>query len=179
MRPPEIDKSYMPEGPVVPAAVLVPVILREHPTVMLTMRTKHLRDHAGQISFPGGRSERADVSAEDTALREAEEEVGLGRHHVEVIGRLPDFLTITGFLVTPVVGLVTPPFQLIPDSFEVAEVFETPLDFLLDQSNHVRHEVEHRGKLHHYWSMPWRNYNIWGATAGMLRQLSEVFVLEC
>lgn len=175
--PPEIDKSYMPEGPVVPAAVLVPVVLRdEQPTVLLTLRTSHLRDHAGQISFPGGRSEREDASPEETALREAEEEVGLHRRHVEIIGRLPVFLTITGFVVTPVVGLVRPPFELQPDEFEVAEVFETPLGFLLDQRNHVRHEVTHLGKLHHYWSMPWQDYKIWGATAGMLRQLSEVFV---
>ncbi len=175
--PPEIDKSYMPEGPLVPAAVLVPVVLRdEGPTVLLTLRTSHLRDHAGQISFPGGRSEREDASPEETALREAEEEVGLHRRHVEIIGRLPQFLTITGFVVTPVIGLITPPFDLQPDDFEVAEVFETPLGFLMDQQNHVRHEVVHQGKAHHYWSMPWQTYNIWGATAGMLRQLSEVFV---
>ena len=175
--PPEIDKSYMPEGPLVPAAVLVPVVLRdEGPTVLLTLRTSHLRDHAGQISFPGGRSEREDASPEETALREAEEEVGLHRRHVEIIGRLPQFLTITGFVVTPVIGLITPPFDLQPDDFEVAEVFETPLVFLMDQQNHVRHEVVHQGKAHHYWSMPWQTYNIWGATAGMLRQLSEVFV---
>lgn len=175
--PAEIDKSYMPEGPLVPAAVLVPVVLRDQePTVLLTLRTSHLRDHAGQISFPGGRTERDDDSAEETALREAEEEVGLHRRHVQIIGRLPPFLTITGFVVTPVIGLIKPPFELKRDDFEVAEVFETPLAFLMDQENHVRHEVMHQGKLHHYWSMPWQGYNIWGATAGMLRQLSEVFV---
>jgi 8-oxo-dGTP pyrophosphatase MutT (NUDIX family) len=104
--------------------VLVPVVLRdEGPTVLLTLRTSHLRDHAGQISFPGGRTERDDGSAEETALREAEEEVGLHRRHVQIIGRLPQFLTITGFVVTPVIGLINPPFDLQPDDFEVAEVF--------------------------------------------------------
>ncbi len=175
-KPSEMDLSYLPEGPLVPAAVLVPVVMRpEGPTVLLTQRTAHLRDHAGQVSFPGGRWEREDDSPEETALREAEEEVGLHRRHVEIIGRMPQFFTITGFAVTPVVAVVTPPFDLKIDDFEVAEVFEPPLGFLLDPVNHVKHEVEHRGRAHHYWSMPWQGYHIWGATAGMLRQLSEIF----
>lgn len=176
---PDIDLSYLPEGPLVPAAVLIPVVRREHgATVLLTERTAHLRDHAGQVSFPGGRSEREDGSAEETALREAEEEVGLHRRHVEIIGRMPEFFTITGFVVTPVVALVNPPFDLNPDEFEVASVFEPPLDFLMNSANHVRHEVMHQGKSHHYWSMPWQGHHIWGATAGMLRQLSEVFSVD-
>lgn len=176
VQPPAIDLSYLPEGPLVPAAVLVPLVRREPgPTVLLTQRTAHLRDHAGQVSFPGGRTERSDASPEETALREAEEEVGLHRRHVDILGRLPTFFTITGFVVTPVVAVITPPFDLRLDTFEVAEVFEPPLEFLLDPANHVRHEVTHAGRLHHYWSMPWQRYNIWGATAGMLRQLSEVF----
>lgn len=178
-KPSEMDLSYLPEGPLVPAAVLVPVVLRpEGPTVLLTQRTAHLRDHAGQVSFPGGRSEPEDASPEETALREAEEEVGLHRRHVEIIGRMPQFFTITGFAVTPVVAVVMPPFDLKIDDFEVAEVFEPPLGFLLDPGNHVKHEVEHRGRAHHYWSMPWHGYHIWGATAGMLRQLSEIFSAE-
>jgi 8-oxo-dGTP pyrophosphatase MutT (NUDIX family) len=178
VQPPPIDKSYMPEGPVVPAAVLVPVILREAgPTLLLTVRTAHLRDHAGQISFPGGRSERSDVSAIDTALRESEEEVGLRRESVEILGCLPHFLTITGFIVTPVIGLIPPldiERDLTLDAFEVAQVFEVPLAFVLDQANHVRHDIEYGGKPHHYWSMPWQEHHIWGATAGMIRQLSQV-----
>ena len=169
------DYSYLPEGPLMAAAVLVPIVLRQpEPTVLLTQRTAHLRDHAGQVSFPGGRVEPHDTSAEATALRETAEEIGLDARHVEIIGRLPLFLTSTGFAVTPVVALVTPPFELAPDDFEVAEVFEPPLSFLLDAANHTHHEVEFRGRQHQYWSMPWQGYHIWGATAGMLRSLCSV-----
>lgn len=152
-----------------PAAVLIPVVMRETGlTVLLTQRTAHLRDHGGQVSFPGGRCELSDSSFEATALREAEEEVGLMPSQVEIIGRLPVFRTITSFSVVPVVGLVRPPLNLKLDDFEVADVFEPPLEFLLDSRNHVRHEVEVRGITRAYWSMPWDGYHIWGATAGML-----------
>lgn len=162
------------EGPLIPAAVLVGVVLHESaPTVLLTRRTAHLRDHAGQVSFPGGRCESDDADATATALREAQEEVGLHPDYVEVIGRLPEFRTITGFSVTPVVGLIRPGFALSPDSFEVESVFEPPLDFLLDAANHVRHDVEYQGRQHSYWSMPWNDYLIWGATAGMLLSLRQ------
>lgn len=156
-----------------PAAVLFPIVLRDSgETVLLTQRTAHLRDHAGQISFPGGRVEASDLSAIDTALRETEEEVGLARHHVEVLGFLPEYRTGTGFRVTPVVGLVQPPFDLTPDSFEVAEVFEVPLAFLIDPANHQQHEIHHRGALRQYFAMPYGEYFIWGATAGIIRSLS-------
>jgi 8-oxo-dGTP pyrophosphatase MutT (NUDIX family) len=159
------------------AAVLVPIVMRETGlTVLLTRRTEHLRDHAGQISFPGGRREDTDQSAEETALREADEEVGLIPAQVEVIGQLPEYRTGTGFLVTPVVGLVRPPLNLRLDDFEVAEAFETPLDFLLDPANHRRHQLKIRGDWHEYWAMPWQGYYIWGATAGMLVSLYR-FVL--
>lgn len=171
---PDGDYGYVPEGPLIEAAVLVPIVLHETPTVLLTQRTAHLRDHAGQVSFPGGRRERSDASPEATALREAQEEVGLDAAHVELIGRLPLFVTITGFLVTPVVGLVRPPFRLAPDSFEVAEVFEPPLAFLLDPANHRRHDIEYAGRVRHYWSMPWQGFHIWGATAAMLRSMGGV-----
>ena len=157
-----------------PAAVLFPIVVRDagH-TVMLTQRTAHLRDHAGQISFPGGRVEADDLSPTHTALRETEEEVGLSRERVEILGFLPEYRTGTGFRVTPVVGLVHPPFDLQPDPFEVAEVFEVPLAFLLDPANHQRHEMHYRGALRQYFAMPYGDYFIWGATAGMIRSLSE------
>lgn len=167
---PPVNEPRFDEGTdLVAAAVLVPVIVRETgATMLLTQRTAHLRDHAGQVSFPGGRSEASDASAEATALREAEEEVGLVSSQIEILGRLPEYRTGTGFVITPVVGLVTPPLNLRLDDFEVAEVFEPPLEFLLDSANHQRHSVEVRGAMHEYWAMPWQGYYIWGATAGML-----------
>ena len=160
--------------PLTPAAVLIAIVVRESGlTILLTQRTAHLRDHAGQVSFPGGRCEPEDTSPVATALREAQEEVGIDPAQVEVIGQLPDYSTGTGFLVTPVVGLVTPPLNLKLDDFEVAEVFEPPLGFLLDVANHQRHQIEVRGALHEYWAMPWRGYYIWGATAGMLVSLQR------
>lgn len=158
--------------PLTPAAVLFPIVLRERePTVLLTQRTAHLRDHAGQISFPGGRVEQEDASPIHTALRETEEEIGLSREHVDVLGFLPEYRTGTGYCVTPVVGLVSPPFELLPDAFEVAEVFEVPLGFLLDPANHQQHSLHYRGALRNYYAMPYGDYFIWGATAGMIRSL--------
>lgn len=157
-----------------PAAVLFPIVLRDSGnTVLLTQRTAHLRDHAGQISFPGGRVEPDDLSAVHTALRETEEEIGLARQHVEVLGFLPEYRTGTGFRITPVVGLITPPFTLAIDPFEVAEAFEVPLVFLLDPANHKRHSLHYRGALRHFFAMPYGDYFIWGATAGMIRSLTE------
>jgi 8-oxo-dGTP pyrophosphatase MutT (NUDIX family) len=153
------------------AAVLVPVVERhDQLTVLFTRRTAHLHDHAGQISFPGGRSE-ADESALDTALRETEEEIGLARGHVEPLGELTEYVTVTGYRVTPVVALVRPPFELAPDDFEVAEIFEVPLTFLLDPANHQRNSVVYEGLQRHYYAMPYGSYYIWGATAGMLMNL--------
>jgi 8-oxo-dGTP pyrophosphatase MutT (NUDIX family) len=160
--------------PLTPAAVLFPIVLRDNgQTVLLTQRTAHLRDHAGQISFPGGRVEAEDESPIHTALRETEEEIGLAREHVEVLGFLPEYRTGTGFRVTPVVALVTPPFELALDPFEVAEAFEVPLSFLLDPANHKRHSLHYRGALRHFFAMPYGDYFIWGATAGMIRSLTE------
>jgi 8-oxo-dGTP pyrophosphatase MutT (NUDIX family) len=154
-----------------PAAVLVPVVRRDALTVLFTRRTPHLQDHAGQISFPGGRAEPDDASLEVTALREAQEEIGLAAARVELLGRLPEYVTVTGYRVTPVVGLLTPPLDLRPDPFEVAEIFEVPLAFLLDPANHVRNSVIQEGKRRLYYAMPYRHYYIWGATAGMLMNL--------
>jgi 8-oxo-dGTP pyrophosphatase MutT (NUDIX family) len=156
-----------------PAAVLVPVVKREKElTVLFTRRTAHLNDHAGQISFPGGRAEAGDAGAAETAMREAEEEIGLPAGRVEVLGELHQYVTVTGYRVTPVVGLVTPPLDLKPDDFEVAEVFEVPLAFLLDPANHQRNHVLFDGRERHYYAIPFRHYYIWGATAGMLMNLN-------
>lgn len=158
-----------------PAAVLVPIVNRaEGMTVLLTQRTDHLADHAGQISFPGGRSDPEDTGPEATALRETEEEIGLPRTRVEILGLLPEYRTVTGFHVTPVVGLVEPPFPLMPDEFEVAEVFEVPLAFLLDPANHQRHSYEREGRVRRYYAMPYQGRYIWGATAAMLVNLSWI-----
>lgn len=158
----------------VPAAVLVPIVLRERaPTILLTQRTAHLRDHAGQVSFPGGRSEPEDASPAATALREAREEVGLEPAQIEVLGMLDEYRTGTGFAISPVVGLVRPPLDLKLDDFEVADVFEPPLEFLLEASNFVRQQVEIGGVQREYWAVPWRDRYIWGATAGMLVSLRE------
>lgn len=157
-----------------PASVLFPIVLRPHgPSVLLTQRTQSLRDHPGQISFPGGRVEPQDRSALETALREAEEEIGLSARHVEVVGYLPDYRTVTGFCVTPVVALVKPPFDLRPDPREVAEIFEVPLSFLMDERNHQRHALTYRGTLRHYFAMPYGDYFIWGATAAIIVALSR------
>ena len=158
-----------------PAAVLVPLVERGRvPTVLLTRRTDHLHHHPGQISFPGGRVEDADTSPIDTALRETQEEIGLDRRHIELIGTLPDYLTGTGFRVTPVVGLVTPPFELTLDAFEVAEAFEVPLSHFLDPANHEEHSIVHEGRLRSFHAMPYQGYFIWGATAGIIMSLYRV-----
>jgi len=159
----------------VPAAVLVPLIERaDGLTALLTQRTNHLAHHPGQVSFPGGHVDPEDTSPEDTALRETEEEVGLHRRHIDVLGRLDKYRVRTGFSVTPVVGLVKPPFEITPDSYEVAEVFEVPLTFLMDPANHERHSRDYQGETRHFYAMPYNGYYIWGATAGMLVNLYNV-----
>jgi 8-oxo-dGTP pyrophosphatase MutT (NUDIX family) len=170
------DGGVFDDHPRINAAVLVPLVQREQGlTVLLTQRTSHLRDHAGQISFPGGRAEASDVDAIDTALRETEEEVGLARRHVEVLGALPVYRTVTHYDVTPIVALVQPPFELVIDAHEVAEAFEVPLAFLMTPAHHQRHVFEFAGGQRAFLSMPWPrqdgqgDYFIWGATAAMLR----------
>ena len=167
------------------ASVLVPLVLRDTMTVLLTQRTDHLTDHPGQISFPGGRAEAFDADATATALREAKEEIGLGAAHIDVIGSLPTYTTGTGFIVTPVVAFVQPGFTVQADPFEVAEVFEVPLSFLMSPANHHRHAVDVNGVRREFLSMPWqgqdergqaRRYFIWGATAAMLRNLYRFLV---
>jgi 8-oxo-dGTP pyrophosphatase MutT (NUDIX family) len=160
-----------------PAAVLVPVVARDPddpagPNVLLTRRAIHLRDHSGQVSFPGGRVHADDPSPEATALREAREEIGLDPARVEVLGRMAEYHTRTGFRITPVVAIVTPPFDLRPDANEVDEIFEVPLAFLLDPANHQRHSREWQGELRWFFAMPYDRHYIWGATAALLVNLS-------
>ena len=161
------------EGAPVMAAVLIALVMREEGVhVVLTERASHLHDHAGQISFPGGRIETTDASPQDAATREAYEETGLPPSHVEVLGTMPPYLTATGFSISPVVSLVKPDFEFVADAFEVAEIFEVPLAFLMDPSNHREHQVDlPDGRSRHYYSMTWERFFIWGATAGMLRNL--------
>jgi 8-oxo-dGTP pyrophosphatase MutT (NUDIX family) len=162
-----------------PAAVLVPLVDRpEGVSVLLTQRTAHLHEHAGQVSFPGGRLEADDPDAIAAALRETEEEIGLARRHVEIVGRLDTYRTRTAFEVTPVVGIVKPPFELVPDRFEVADIFEVPLAYALDARNHERHAKIFQGIERHFWVLPYRDRYIWGATAGMLVNLYEALTGE-
>ncbi len=165
-----------------PASVLVPLVMRDQVSVLLTQRTAHLSKHAGQISFPGGRQEPTDPDPVATALREAQEEVGLDPSRVRVLGTLPTYATGTGFMVTPVVGLIDPledemqRLKLQADANEVADIFEVPLPFLMNPQFHHRHALDVSGARFEFFSMPWRppheqdrEYFIWGATAAMLR----------
>lgn len=154
------------------ASVLVPIVA--HPgglTVLFTQRTAHLKSHSGQVSFPGGRAEPGDATPEFTALRESQEEIGLSPERVEILARLSDYITRTGYQVTPIVGLLTPPLELVPDPREVQEIFEVPLTFLLDPLNHVRQTRELNGRTVGFYEMTFERHVIWGATAGMLMNL--------
>ena len=163
------------DGTLKPAAVLVPLVARDDGlTVLLTRRTDHLHNQAGQISFPGGRVDSTDRDTLHTALRETEEEIGLDSAAIEVVGRLADYIVGTGYLVSPIVGLIKPPFALTPHEDEVAEIFEAPLDYVLDPANFVRHSREYGGSQRFYYAVTWNGHYIWGATAGMLRHLSSI-----
>lgn len=171
----DLNPGMRPRDELIPAAVLVPLVDRpDGLTVLLTQRTAHLNDHAGQVSFPGGRVEPNDPDHHATALREAEEEVGLPPDRVEIIGTLDPYIVRSGYRVTPVVGFVNPPFDLRPDPFEVAEIFEVPLSFVLDTGNHETGSRTHEGEERTFYVLPYENWYIWGATAGMLVNLSDV-----
>ena len=167
-----LEKKFMNRPPA-HASVLIAVVLREQPTVLLTERTAHLSTHSGQVAFPGGRADPEDATPAHTALREAEEEVGLAPEFVEVLGALPTYVTGSSFIITPVVALVRPDCVLKPNPYEVADLFEVPLDFLLNPANHRRHVFDLDGVHREWFSMPYqrgdKNHFIWGATAGMLR----------
>jgi 8-oxo-dGTP pyrophosphatase MutT (NUDIX family) len=157
-----------------PAAVLVPVVRRQPElTVLLTQRTDHLPSHPGQVAFPGGKIDAGDADATAAALRETEEETGLDRKFVETIGFLDSYQTRTGFRVLPVVALVETGFELVPEAGEVADIFEVPLRFLMDPSNHLEHTREWQGVERRFYAMPYGERYIWGATAGMLRNLYD------
>jgi len=174
--PPDLAQAQ-PAQSLTPAAVLIAVLNRAEPTVLFTQRTAHLNDHAGQISFPGGRRDPGDRDAAHTALRETEEETGLVASAIEVLGNIPNYRTGTGFLVTPVVGWVhapPEPGEYSHDEFEVAEVFEVPLAFLLNPANHRQETAMFKGRLRTYHAMPYQGRYIWGATAGMLLSFYRV-----
>lgn len=162
------------EGPPArPAAVLIPVVARPEATVLLTQRSSDLSNHSGQIAFPGGKIDPGDASPLAAALREAEEEIGLDRRHVHPLGYLAPFLSRTGYLITPVVGLVEPGFDLTLNPAEVTDAFEVPLAFLMDPSNHQRQSRELNGQRRYFYAMPYGERYIWGITAGILRNLWE------
>jgi len=169
------DRDMYPALPLVPAAVLVPIVT--HPeglSVLFTLRTPHLSAHAGQVSFPGGRVEPGDADEAAAALRETEEEIGLRPDQIRLIGRLDTYVTRTGFRIHPLVGFVAPPLALVPDPQEVADVFEVPLDFLIDPTNRRRESRLYQGRERFFWAIPYDSRYIWGATAGMVVNLSEL-----
>jgi 8-oxo-dGTP pyrophosphatase MutT (NUDIX family) len=171
----DLNPDMLPGRPLIPAAVLVGLVERpEGMSLLFTKRTPHLTDHAGQISFPGGRVDATDADVVAAALREAEEEVGLPSHNVEMIGRLDTYVTRTGFEVTPCVGFIDPPERYRADPFEVAEVFEAPLSFFLDPGSRKLESRVYQGRQRFFYAYPWGDYYIWGATAGMLNNLAEV-----
>jgi 8-oxo-dGTP pyrophosphatase MutT (NUDIX family) len=168
------ERAHAPEART-PAAVLIGLVARpQGPQVILTQRTAHLKDHAGQISLPGGRMEAEDEGPAAAALREASEEIGLAPDKVELLGGLRHYDTITGFRIHPVVGWIDPPVALAPDPFEVAEVFEVPLRFALDPTNHRRDSYVRNGQQRHFYVVPYQDRYIWGATAGILVNFSRL-----
>lgn len=174
--PSDVHKGEIPDGMVLrDAAVLVPLVLRSGQlNLLFTQRTEYLAAHAGQISFPGGRVENTDAGRAETALRETEEEIGLARRHVTVLGSLPDYQLPTGFRITPVVGWIEAPFETRADPYEVADIFEIPLDHFVDPSRYQRHEYHFNGRHRHYVAIPHEGRYIWGATAGMLLSFARV-----
>ena len=168
-----LDPTMPADGPVTPAAVLVPVVDRPEPTVILTLRPESMRRHAGQISFPGGRIDPGDDGPVDAALREAEEEIALPRSAVEIVGVADRYRTITGFEVTPVLGVVPPDLPLAAHEQEVAAIFEAPLHFLLKAEHHLVRTVMWRGRERCYYEINWQGRRIWGATAAMIVNLSR------
>jgi 8-oxo-dGTP pyrophosphatase MutT (NUDIX family) len=175
-----LAESRFSEAPAVHASVLVPLVMRDRLMVLLTQRTTHLSSHSGQVAFPGGKADPEDADATATALREAQEEIGLSGEYVQVLGTLPTYTTGSAFIVTPVVALVHKGFEVLANPYEVDDIFEVPLDFLMDPSNHRRHAIDWAGVRREWLSMPYpdgeRERYIWGATAGMLRNFYRFLV---
>jgi len=168
----DLNEDLRPDEPLRPAAVLIALVERDAGiSVLLTRRAKHLEHHPGQISFPGGHIEQTDLDPVAAALRETHEEIGIAPERIKVLGRLNDYVTRTGFHITPIVGAVRPPLDIFPDNHEVDEVFEVPLAFFLDPINHHKHERIHEGVPRSFYAIPYEDYYIWGATAGMLMDL--------
>jgi 8-oxo-dGTP pyrophosphatase MutT (NUDIX family) len=159
--------------PIRPAAVLVPVVDHPEPTVLLTQRAQHLPDHAGQISFPGGKIDKGDESPKHSALREAEEEIGLDRAHVEPLGYLDLYMTTLGYRIVPLIARVTPGFELTLNPSEVDNVFEVPLTYVMDLANMQRHSRDWQGVTRHFYAITFGERYIWGVTAGILRNLYD------
>jgi 8-oxo-dGTP pyrophosphatase MutT (NUDIX family) len=156
------------------AAVLIPVVDRDGgATVLLTQRTEHLRSHSGQVAFPGGRIDVEDGTAERAAIRETHEETGIGERHIEIVGRMPDYVTGSGYRINPVLGILDPGFDLAPNPDEVAHVFEVPLSFLMDPANHECQSRMWQGRERFFYSMDYDGYRVWGVTAGIVRSLYE------
>jgi 8-oxo-dGTP pyrophosphatase MutT (NUDIX family) len=166
------EKKFTAREPM-PAAVLLPIVLRPEPTVLLTLRTPHLSTHSGQIAFPGGKVDETDADVVAAALREAHEEIGLAANFIEVLGQLPVYVTGSAFHITPVVALISPGFALAPNPYEVADIFEVPLAYLMNPAHHRHHQLDWQGVQRQWLSMPYQDQLterfIWGATAGMLR----------
>ena len=156
-----------------PAAVLVPVVMRQEPALLLTERASQLRQHSGQIAFPGGRVDPTDASVLEAAYREAEEEIGLSARFISPLGYLDPYLSTTNYLVIPVVAQVSPSYTLSLNPHEVADTFEVPLGFLMDPAHHELHAREWKGRLRRYYAMPYQERYIWGVTAGIIRNLYE------
>jgi 8-oxo-dGTP pyrophosphatase MutT (NUDIX family) len=168
-----VMKKIAEVRPIRPAAVLVPVVAHAEPSVLLTQRAQHLPDHPGQISFPGGKIDKGDDSPLGSALREAEEEIGLSRNHVEPIGYLDVYMTTLGYRIVPVIARVKPGFRLTLNTSEVDETFEVPLAFLMEQKHFQRHSRDWQGMTRHYYAVPYGERYIWGVTAGILRNLYD------
>lgn len=165
--------EVLADRPLIAAAVLVPILHGPNPGILLTKRTSHLSAHAGQVAFPGGRIDPGDASAEAAALRESEEEIGLQRQRAEVLGRLPDYATGTGFRITPILALLQEPLDLVPNPAEVDAIFTLPLSVLLDPAAPERRQAEFRGRMREFWVWPHTTHYIWGATAAILVHLAQ------